>query len=92
MRSSDDGARAIRVQIAQFIRKEKEKMSRILSKGEAYIASAKIQGKEIRTEFDDVVDAAKWVKSLECEGPKNEESNCDNSNNFDSVSACRESA
>lgn len=92
MRSSDGGARAIRVRIAQFMRKGKEKMSRILSKGEAYIASAEIQGKEIRTEFDDIVDAAKWVKSLESEGNKSEKGNFDNSNNFDSVSDCRESA
>ena len=48
-------------------------MSRILSKGEAYIASAEIQGKEIRTEFDDIVDAAKWIKQVESMEVKEDE-------------------
>lgn len=53
----------------------------IKSKGDGYIAAAKINGKEVRAEFTDIVEAARWVKVIESEVEENEKDIIDNSDN-----------
>lgn len=62
----------------------------IISKGDGYIAAAKINEKEIRSEFADIVEAAKWVKSVESEVKESEKNIIDYSDNCAGDSCCRE--
>ena len=63
---------------------------KIIKKGDGYIASAKTKEKEIRSEFADIVEAAKWVKVIESEVEKDEKNNIDNSDNCAGDFACGE--